>query len=126
MVLAWQLLAMNLQKLTNKAGASIEDVGPPSGVLESLGPFITGTRVEEEDVVSQEKVSHDGRMVSPLCNLVILHAQADIHQIKSCSCAGTVLPVRGQFVVWLGAAALLRRGHHQGPDCLFALRQRNG
>jgi hypothetical protein len=31
-----------LVRLTNKAGAKIEDIGPPEGILTSLGAFITG------------------------------------------------------------------------------------
>jgi len=51
-----------LRKLTNKANARIEEVGTPEGILNSLGSFITGTYLDEEDVVSiSQKENSDGR-----------------------------------------------------------------
>lgn len=41
-----------LVKLTRQKGARIEEVGSPQGVLNSLGSYITGTYIEEDDVVS--------------------------------------------------------------------------
>lgn len=37
-----QVVVAPLVRLTNKADATIDQVGTPEGVLESLGPFITG------------------------------------------------------------------------------------
>lgn len=52
-----------LVRLTNRKGVTLEDVGTPTGILTSLGAFITGTQPPEpEDVVSAttEKLE-DGR-----------------------------------------------------------------
>lgn len=37
-----QVVVAPLVRLTNKAAAKIEDIGPPEGILTSLGAFITG------------------------------------------------------------------------------------
>jgi len=51
-----------LVRLTNKAKVRIEEIGTPEGLLVSLGPFITGTYLDEEDVVSvSSKKQDDGR-----------------------------------------------------------------
>jgi hypothetical protein len=52
-----------LVRLTNRANATIEDVGTPEGVLGSLGAFITGTYLDDEDVVKTEVKKYDGRTV---------------------------------------------------------------
>lgn len=46
-----QILLSPLVRLTNASEAKIEDIGPPAGLLNSLGSYITGTNLEEEDVV---------------------------------------------------------------------------
>lgn len=46
-----QILVSPLLRLTNASEAKIEDIGPPAGLLNSLGSYITGTNLEEEDVV---------------------------------------------------------------------------
>eukprot|EP01026_Neomeris_dumetosa_P080897 TRINITY_DN90174_c0_g1_i3.p1 TRINITY_DN90174_c0_g1~~TRINITY_DN90174_c0_g1_i3.p1 ORF type:complete len:261 (+),score=24.39 TRINITY_DN90174_c0_g1_i3:51-833(+) len=57
-----QILVSPLRKLTNKANAKIEDIGTPEGLLNSLGSFITGTYLDEEDIVSiSQKQNEDGR-----------------------------------------------------------------
>ncbi|WIA18137.1 hypothetical protein OEZ85_009613 [Tetradesmus obliquus] len=51
-----------LVKLTRQKDARIEDVGTPQGILNSLGSYITGTYIEEDDVVSAtSKQQEDGR-----------------------------------------------------------------
>jgi hypothetical protein len=40
-----QVVVAPLVRLTNKAAAKIEDIGPPEGILTSLGAFITGAHV---------------------------------------------------------------------------------
>jgi hypothetical protein len=37
-----QVIVSPLVRLTNRAEAAIQDIGPPEGLLTSLGPFITG------------------------------------------------------------------------------------
>jgi hypothetical protein len=37
-----QVIVAPLVRLTNRKGVTIEDIGPPSGIITSLGPFITG------------------------------------------------------------------------------------
>ena len=40
--LALQLTVMNTRRLTNKGAAKIEQIGQPTNLLQSLGPYITG------------------------------------------------------------------------------------
>ena len=37
-----QLTVLNLRKLTNKTGATIDQIGSPTGIIQSIGPYITG------------------------------------------------------------------------------------
>lgn len=47
-----QVLAAPLVRLTNKKNVKIEEVGTPETFLQSIGPFITGTYLDPEDVQS--------------------------------------------------------------------------
>jgi len=40
--LSLQLTVMNTRRLTQKGGAKLESIGKPTGILQSLGPYITG------------------------------------------------------------------------------------
>jgi hypothetical protein len=56
------LIVSPLVKLTRTKGARIEDIGPPEGLLTSLGSYITGTFLDDEDVVgmaAKRQVRHD-------------------------------------------------------------------
>lgn len=82
---------MNKRRLTNKAEATIEKIGPPTGIIQSLGPYITGdsfpfsnehvmrpfwpihasrlrhvvgTYLDEDDLLAADKVDKNGRAVS--------------------------------------------------------------
>lgn len=57
-----QVIVSPLVRLTNKPSAKITEIGTPEGVLESLGPFITGTYLDQEDVVSVGRKEVDGRV----------------------------------------------------------------
>ncbi|KIZ01701.1 PsbP domain-containing protein 6 [Monoraphidium neglectum] len=54
-----QVIVSPLVRLTNRKGVRIEEVGPPEGIITSLGPFITGTYLDEEDVVSASSAKRD-------------------------------------------------------------------
>lgn len=57
-----QLLAANLVKLTNKKSATMEDLGTPEALLQRIGPNITGTYLDDDDLVaSSSKKLDDGR-----------------------------------------------------------------
>jgi hypothetical protein len=55
-----QVLVAPLVRLTNRAEARIQDIGPPEGLLTSLGPFITG----EGEALVQEGVGVERRCCS--------------------------------------------------------------
>lgn len=51
-----EVIVSPLERLTPKARATIEEVGTPQGVLESIGQFLTGNYLEPGDVVGKESV----------------------------------------------------------------------
>ncbi|KAL0039546.1 hypothetical protein WJX77_001545 [Trebouxia sp. C0004] len=56
-----QLLVAPLQKLTPKANATIKDVGTIESLVQSFGPYITGTNLEDEDVLAKNVMDINGR-----------------------------------------------------------------
>ena len=56
-----RVIVSPLRRLTPKAGAAIDAVGTVDGVIESLGPFITGTYLDPDDVVSAKAETLDGQ-----------------------------------------------------------------
>mmetsp|Transcript_1656 Transcript_1656/g.4763 ORF Transcript_1656/g.4763 Transcript_1656/m.4763 type:complete len:276 (-) Transcript_1656:1838-2665(-) len=56
-----QVIISPLVRLINKSDAPLEEIGPPEGLINSFGPYISGTNVEEEEVISAEAKNVDGR-----------------------------------------------------------------
>lgn len=56
-----QVIVSPLVRLTNASNPPLEEVGTPEGLLNSLGSYITGTYLDEEDVRKTDKKSFDGR-----------------------------------------------------------------
>ncbi|PRW44405.1 psbP domain-containing chloroplastic [Chlorella sorokiniana] len=56
-----QLVVTDLQKLGSKGGAKLSALGTPEQVVLRVGNFITGTYLEEDDVVSAEAAQLNGR-----------------------------------------------------------------
>lgn len=46
-----QVVASPLIRLTNKPNATIEDIGSPEKVIASLGPFVTGSTYDPEELL---------------------------------------------------------------------------
>ena len=57
----WQVIICPLERLISKTDASLEEIGPPEGLIGSFGPYITGTNVEEEEVLSATAKKIGGR-----------------------------------------------------------------
>jgi len=84
-----QVLVSPLVRLTNAANAKIEDIGPPAGLLNSIGSYITGTNLEDEDVVSATSKQFDGRTYYVYeCNAL---GSAAPHSITSVTTKGDLL-----------------------------------
>lgn len=58
-----------LVRLTNKKDAKIEDIGKPEDVLASIGPFITGSYLDAEDVQSMRQTQQDDGLTCALHSL---------------------------------------------------------
>lgn len=46
-----QVVASPLIRLTNKPNATIEDIGTPDKVIASLGPFVTGSTYDPDELI---------------------------------------------------------------------------
>lgn len=46
-----QVVASPLIRLTNKPNATIEDIGSPEKVIASLGPFVTGSTYDPDELL---------------------------------------------------------------------------
>eukprot|EP00873_Tetraselmis_striata_P026458 jgi/Tetstr1/446722/TSEL_034210.t1 len=57
-----QVIISPLVRLINKSNASLSEIGPPEGLINSFGPYITGTYVEDDDVLSSSSCEKNGRL----------------------------------------------------------------
>lgn len=55
------LLVIPLVKLTNKVNVPISSLGSPESLLPRIGGYLTGTFLEDDDLVSSSKADVDGR-----------------------------------------------------------------
>lgn len=46
-----QVVVSPMVRLTNKANASIEEIGPPEKIISALGPFVTGNSFDPDEVL---------------------------------------------------------------------------
>jgi hypothetical protein len=60
-----QVIIAPLTKLTRKVGATIDQIGDLPGVINSIGPYITGDFIEPEDVVGMKELNDNGKKVPP-------------------------------------------------------------
>lgn len=107
-----QVQAAPLVKLTNKVNASVTDLGSPRELLDRVGPFITGTQLDEEDVVAvSSKVLDDNRPYY-YYELYAPYGTTAPHTLTACVAKGEVLYI---FVVsatdkqWPKAEKTLRK-----------------
>ena len=80
-----QVLVAPLNKLRRsslQAGQSVEAVGTPSGIINALGPNITGNTIEDEEVARAESVKLDGRTYYQY-SLETPYAKTGSHQLAS-------------------------------------------
>ena len=54
-----EIIVAPLERLTPRKNPKIEEIGDTQGVLNSIGQFLTGNFLEQEDVVSQDKTTFD-------------------------------------------------------------------
>lgn len=106
------VLASPLFKLTNKAEAKMEEVGTPEGVLQSIGSYITGTVLDEEDVVSAaSKKQEDGRTYY-LYEVNTPYGTFGTHALASCTTKGDLallLVATANDKQWTKSAPMLRK-----------------
>ena len=87
-----------LVRLTFKKGARIEEIGDPAGLITSLGPYITGTYLDEEDVVSAAAAPRDDGLVYYSYEIYAPYGTNGPHTLS-------VATVKGDLAVLLVASA---------------------
>jgi hypothetical protein len=83
-----QVLVSPLVRLTNKKNAKIEDVGDPEGFLQSIGPFITGTYLDLEDVVTMRSEVQDDGLTYYYYDIYATYGTAGPHTLTACTVKG--------------------------------------
>eukprot|EP00877_Chromochloris_zofingiensis_P014811 jgi/Chrzof1/9584/Cz04g08120.t1_PPD6[v5.2] len=83
-----QVIVSPLVRLTNKAGAKLEDIGTPAGVLTSLGAFITGTYLDDEDVVSASSKNQDDGRTYYVYEVNAPYGSIGPHSLSACTTKG--------------------------------------
>lgn len=58
-----QVVASPLIRLTNKPNATIEDIGSPEKVIASLGPFVTGSTYDSDELIETSIEKHGNQTV---------------------------------------------------------------
>ncbi len=82
-----QILVAPLSKLRRSSlqgDQAIEAVGTPAGIINALGPNITGNTIEDEEVARAESVKIDGRTYYQY-SLETPYAKTGAHQLASIS-----------------------------------------
>lgn len=100
-----------LVRLTNKAGATLPDIGTPEGIVESIGAFITGTYLDTEDVVSMDSFQRYGRTYYQY-EVNAAYGTSGPHSLSSITTKGNIalmLVVSADNKQWANAEGKLRK-----------------
>lgn len=101
-----------LVRLTNRKGVRIEDIGDPRGIITSLGPFITGTYLDEEDVISAAAEKRDDGLTYYTYELFAPYGTNGPHSVAACSVKGDLallMSVSANEKQWARSEAKLRK-----------------
>ncbi|CAD7697068.1 unnamed protein product [Ostreobium quekettii] len=82
------VLVTPLFRLTSKREAKMEEVGSTKGVLQSIGPYITGTVLDEEDLVSAESKKQDDGRTYYMYEVNTPYGTFGTHAVASCTTKG--------------------------------------
>lgn len=97
-------------RLTNKANASIEEIGPPEKIISALGPFVTGNSFDPDEVL-ETSVEKKGDLTYYNYQLETPFALTGAHNLAAATASGNVVLL---FVVsasdkqWASSQDLLR------------------
>jgi PsbP len=83
-----QVIVSPLVRLTNQKGAKIEDIGNPEAFLSSVGPFITGTYLDLDDVVSAEAKQLDDGLTYYYYDVYATYGLNGPHTLTACTVKG--------------------------------------
>lgn len=82
------MLLCPLVRLTNQKGATIEDIGGPEQFIASVGPYITGTYLDYEDVISAEAKKMDDGLTYYYYNVYATYGLSAPHTMTACTVKG--------------------------------------
>jgi hypothetical protein len=84
------VLISPLVRLTNQKGAKIEDVGNLEGFLSSVGPFITGTYLDQDDVVDMKAVKQEDGLTYYYYDIYATYGLSGPRTLTACTVKGDV------------------------------------
>lgn len=82
------VLAAPLVRFTNQKNATIEDIGNPEGFLASVGPFITGTYLDLDDVVSMSAEKREDGLMYYSYDIYATYGLTGPHTLTTCTVKG--------------------------------------
>lgn len=83
-----QVLVSPLVRLTNQKGATIEDIGTPDQFISSVGPYITGTYLDNEDILSAEAKKMEDGLTYYYYDVYATYGLNGPHTLTACTVKG--------------------------------------
>ena len=83
-----QVIAAPLVKMTNMKNAKITDVGNTEGFLDAVGPFITGTYLDQEDVITMESATLEDGFTYYYYDIYATYGLKGPHTLTACAVKG--------------------------------------
>lgn len=83
-----QVLVSPLVRLTNQKGAKIEDIGGPEQFISSIGPYITGTYLDNDDIVSTQVAKMEDGLTYYIYDVYATYGLNGPHSLTSCTVKG--------------------------------------
>lgn len=77
-----------LVRLTNQKGANIEDIGGPEQFISSVGPYITGTYLDNDDIVSTQSKKMDDGLTYYYYDVYATYGLNGPHTLTACTVKG--------------------------------------
>jgi len=74
--------------MTNKKSARIEEVGDPEGFLNAVGPFITGTYLDSDDVLSMTSATREDGLTYYYYDCYATYGLKGPHTLTACAVKG--------------------------------------
>ena len=77
-----------LVRLTNEKGAKIEEIGPPDQFITAIGPYITGTYLDNDDIVSTQVKKQEDGLTYYVYDVYATYGLKGPHTLTACTVKG--------------------------------------